>query len=239
MSQKNHIPTLFFIGAIVWAITNTGHEIIGHGGIAALLGYKALGVSTSFFIYDESVVSFWEGKAITAGGIFFNLCLAYISYSILKKGMLKSIHTTYFFWLLMSLNLFYSGSYIMGWFFGPTLDSASFIVGFESPTLLKAVLILLGILVVLIGFQISSATLEYLIDSVDKNEGRKISILTFYPYLAAITIKVLAGLMNQGSDKMLVILGSFGASGIFLVWVNFVRFWPYRKVSSAQWKSVV
>lgn len=44
MIQKNNIPTIYFIGAIVWAISNAGHEIIGHGLTCVLLGYKALGV---------------------------------------------------------------------------------------------------------------------------------------------------------------------------------------------------
>ena len=132
----------------------------------------------------------------------------------------------------MCFNIFYSGSYIMGWFFGPTLDSALFMVGFEYPIVLKITLSLLGLAVIILGFQVSSRTLYLIVDSKSNNLGKRLTTLTFYPYIAAITIKVLAGLMNQSDDKMLVVLGSFGATGIFLVWINFIRFWPNLKPSN-------
>lgn len=232
MKEKNHIATLFFIGVIIWAISNAGHEIVGHGLTCVLLGYKALGVSTSFFLYDEANVSFWDDKMILMGGTFYNLCLAAISYFLLKKQILKSTHTKYFFWVLMSLNLFYSGSYIAGWFIGPTLDSALLLKGFESQVMLKTILTILGLLIIFLGFRASSSTLGVIVDTKSENLGRKITTLTFYPYLAAIVIKMSAGLMNQSGDKMLILLGSFGATGVFLVWINFVRFWKINNLSS-------
>jgi len=231
MPQKNNIPTIYFIGVIAWAISNAGHEIIGHGLTCVLLGYEALGVSTSFLIYNEIEVSFWDNKLIIIGGTLFNICVFLFSYFILKKQIVKNIHLKYFFWILMSFNIFYSGSYIMGWFFGPTLDSALFMVGFEYPIVLKITLSLLGLAVIILGFQVSSRTLHQIVDSKSNNFGKRLTTLTFYPYIAAITIKVLAGLMNQSDDKMLVVLGSFGATGIFLVWINFIRFWPKLKPS--------
>lgn len=226
MNSKNNILMLFFMGVIVWAISNAGHEIIGHGLTCVLLGYDVLGVSTSFLIYNDLEVTFWDNKLIIIGGTLFNLCLAVISYFILKMSFLKSIYWKYFFWLLLTFNLFYSGSYIMGWFFGPTLDSALFMVGFEPQLILKILLVIIGLIVIIIGFQASSKTLNLIVDSYEDKIGKKISILTFYPYLAAILIKVLAGLMNQSGDTMLIVLGSFGATGIFLVWSNLIRYWP-------------
>lgn len=236
MKEKNHIATIFFIGVIVWAISNTGHEIVGHGLTCVLLGYKPLGVSTSFFLYDEVNVSFWDNKMILMGGTFFNLCLAAISYFLLKKQFLERIHTKYFFWVLMSLNLFYSGSYIAGWFIGPTLDSALLLKGFESQIMLKSIFTLLGLGLIFLGFRASSSTLGLIVDTKSENLGKNITSLTFYPYLAAIVIKMSAGLMNQSGDKMLILLGSFGATGVFLVWINFVRFW---KISNSSTEAVL
>ncbi len=232
LQKKNNIPTIYFIGVIAWAISNAGHEIIGHGLTCVLLGYEALGVSTSFLIYNEIDVSFWDNKLIIVGGTLFNICVFLFSYFILKSQIVKNIHLRYFFWILMSFNIFYSGSYIMGWFFGPTLDSALFMVGFESPVALKTTLSLFGLAVIVLGFQVSSQTLYLIVDSKSNSLGKRLTTLTFFPYIAAITIKILAGLMNQSNEKMLIILGSFGATGIFLVWINFIRFWPNLKPSN-------
>jgi hypothetical protein len=232
MIEKNNIPTLYFIGVVAWAISNAGHEIVGHGLTCVLLGYEVLGVSTSFLIRNETEVSFWDNKLIIIGGIVFNICISLFSYIILTKHVAKDIHSKYFFWLLLSFNLFYSGSYIMGWFIGPSLDSALFMVGFKPQMILKLILSLVGLAVIVLAFQISSRTLHFIVDANGSNFGKKITTLTFYPYIAAVTIKVLAGLMNQSDEKMLIILGSFGATGIFLVWINLIRFWPNLKPSN-------
>ena len=228
--QKINIATVFFIGVLAWAISNTGHEILGHGLASFLLGYESLGVSTSFFLFDDSNVLFWDDKLIIVGGTLFNIFLAIGAYYLLTKRNQASIHTIYFLWVLLNFNLFYSGSYVMGWFFGPTLDSALFMVGFDSIETLKVVLTLVGFSIVLLALHICSNTLHFVVNLHAENPGRKISILTFYPYLAAIVLKVSAGLMNPSDELMLIVLGSFGATGIFLIWMNLVRFWPYRQV---------
>lgn len=228
--QKINIATVFFIGVLAWAISNTGHEILGHGLASVLLGYESLGVSTSFFLFDDSNVLFWDDKLIIVGGTLFNIFLAIGAYYLLTKRNQASIHTIYFLWVLLNFNLFYSGSYVMGWFFGPTLDSALFMVGFDSIETLKVVLTLVGFSIVLLALHICSNTLHFVVDMHAENPGRKISVLTFYPYLAAIVLKVSAGLMNPSDELMLIVLGSFGATGFFLIWMNLVRFWPYRQV---------
>ncbi len=234
MSKIINIPTIFSIGIIAWAISNAGHEIIGHGLTSVLLGYESLGVSSSFFLHDDSNVLFWHDKLIIVGGTFFNILLAIGSYYVLTNRNIESIHTSYFLWVLVNFNLFYAGSYVMGWFFGPTLDSALFMVGFDSLEMLKIVLTLIGITIVLITLHVCSNTLHFVVDLNAEDVGRKISILTFYPYLAAIVLKVLAGLMNPSEEKMLIVLGSFGATGFFLIWMNLVRYWPYRRFGSQQ-----
>ena len=69
----------------------------------------------------------------------------------------------------------------MGWFFGPTLDSALFMAGFDPITMLKFVLTLLGFLIVLIAFHVSSSSLHFVVDLNTENPGKQITILTFYP----------------------------------------------------------
>jgi len=188
------ILTIIAIAVTVWAFSNASHEILGHGGVAVLLGYKPISVSTSFFMYDTSGDTFWGAKAVAGGATVVNLLIALISLLLLRSQKIKSPRTNYFLWLLMSVNLFYSGSYLIGWFIGPTLDWAMFLNGLEP---------------------------------------------LFLWTLGVTAVKVSAGFMNPDPDKMLIFWGSFGVSAFFLVWINFLRFWPFTKQTASSQKAAV
>jgi len=203
-----HIPTIIAIAIVVWAISNAGHEILGHGGTCVLQGYTPTHVSTSFFQCDTSGSTFWEDKALEAGGTVFNLALALVSLLLLRSQKINNPKTNYFLWILMSVNLFYAGSYVMGWFIGPGLDWAQFLNGLEPQLLWKLVLIAVGLMIIGFGFHLSRKYWE--------------------PFIGDS-----AGFMNPSPDKMLIFWGSFGVTAFFLIWLNFVRFWPFTKQTTS------
>jgi hypothetical protein len=228
-----HIPTIIAIGIVVWAISNAGHEIIGHGSVCVLEGYEPVRASTSFLHCEANGSTFWESKARMAGGTVFNLVLALLCLLLLRSRKVSNPSTNYFLWALMSVNLFYSASYVIGWFIGPTLDWALFLNGLEPQALWKLVLTAVGILILVVGFQVSRKELEPFIGDQEPERSRRMTVLTLIPYLAAIVLKVSAGFMNPSPDKMLIFWGSFGATAFFLIWLNFVRFWPFTKKTGA------
>jgi hypothetical protein len=232
-----HILTIIAIAIVVWAFSNASHEILGHGGVCVLQGYKPTHVSTSFFDCDASAATFWEDKARIAGGTVVNLAIALVSLLLLRSQKISDPRTNYFLWLLMSVNLFYSASYVMGWFIGPTLDWAQFLNGLEPLLLWKLGLIAVGLLILGFGFHLSRKYLEPFLGDQESERRRRMTLLTLIPYLTAIVVKVSAGFMNPSPDKMLVFLGSFGATGFFLVWINFVRFWPFTKQTTSSQKA--
>ena len=228
-----HILTIIAIAIVVWAISNAGHEILGHGGVCVLEGYEPVSVSTSFFHCDASGSTFWEDKARMAGGTVFNLALALLCLLLLRSQKINNPRTNYFLWLLMSVNLFYSASYVMGWFIGPTLDWALFLNGLEPQLLWKLGLTAVGLLILGVGFHLSRKYWEPFIGDQEPERRRRMTLLTLIPYLTAITLKVSAGFMNPSPDKMLIFWGSFGATAFFLIWLNFVRFWPFSKQTTS------
>lgn len=133
----------------------------------------------------------------------------------------------------MSVCLFYSASYVMGWFIGPTLDWALFLNGLEPLLLWKTGFIAVGLLILGVGFQLSRKYLEPFLGDQESERRRRMTSLTLIPYLTAIALKVSAGFMNPMPDKMLIFLGSFGATAFFLIWLNFVRFWPFAKQTAS------
>ncbi len=146
-----HIPTIIAVAIVVWAISNAGHEILGHGGVCVLQGYEPVRVSTSFFHCEASGSTFWELKARLAGGTVFNLALALLCLLLLRSRKVNNTRTNYFLWALMSVCMFYSASYVMGWFIGPTLDWALFLNGLEPLLLWKLGLIAVGLLILGLG----------------------------------------------------------------------------------------
>ncbi len=228
-NRKVHVPTIISIAIVVWAISNAGHEILGHGVACVLEGYEPVRVSSSFLHCDAIGSTFWEGKARFASGTAYNLILAVISLFLIRSGKVRNPKTNYFLWLLMSVNLFYSGSYIMGWFIGPTLDWTLFLKGLNPQFLWKLVLTAVGLLVLGAGFHLSRKYWEPFLGNHEPERRRRMTLLTLVPYLSAIALKVSAGLLNPSPDRMLIFLGSLGATGFFLVWLNFVRYWPLNK----------
>ncbi len=224
-----HIPTIIAIAIVVLVISNAGHEIIGHGGVCVLQGFKPTHVSTSFFNCDASGSTFLEDQARIAGGTVFNIVVALVSFLLLRSQKISNPKTNYFLWLLMSVNLFYSGSYLIGWFIGPGLDWAQFINGLEPQWIWKLVLTAVGLLILGVGFHLSRKYWGPFIGDQEPERRRRMTLLTLIPYLTAIAVKVSAGFMNPSPDKMLVFWGSFGATAFFLIWLNFVRFWPFTK----------
>ncbi len=231
------ILTIIAIAITVWSFSNASHEILGHGGVAVLQGYNPISVSTSFFMWDTGGATFWGAKAVNAGGVVINLLIALISLLLLRSQKIKSPRTNYFLWLMMSINLFYSGSYLIGWFIGPTLDWALFLNGLEPLFLWTLGVTAVGVLILVSGFHLSCKYWVPFLGDEESERRRRVTLLTLIPYLTIIVVKVSAGFMNPGPDKMLIFMGSFGVSAFFLVWINFLRFWPFTKQTASSQKA--
>ena len=163
--------------------------------------------------------------------------IALISLLLLRSQKINNPRTNYFLWLLMSINLFYSGSNLIGWFIGPTLDWALFLNGLEPLFLWKLGLTAVGVLILGSGFHLSCKYWVPFLGDEESERRRRMTLLTLIPYLTVIVVKVSAGFMNPGPDKMLIFMGSFGVSAFFLVWINFLRFWPFTKQTASSQKA--
>jgi len=210
------LPTMMAIGALVWAVSNGGHEIVGHGGACLAVGCEPTGVSSSFLFCDLGDQPGWKEDVVVAAGVLWNLLLAAFGAALARRSTLSAA-TRYFGWSLLAVNLFYTGSYIAGWFFGPTLDWAIWLEGREPPWAWRAALTATGLTLVAASFHVATRMWSPFLGGEGSASRRWRMALP--PYVAAILVKVAAGLLNTSDDRTLVLLGSFGATGIFLVWM--------------------
>ena len=111
MKEKtNSIVASAVTGMIAYMLTDTIHEVIGHGGTCLLIGQHINLLTSAFFRSSP-------GSFITdLSGPFANLLAGLIIYNILQNRLNGSLLSSYFLLTLMAYNLF--------WFSGTILQSA-------------------------------------------------------------------------------------------------------------------
>ena len=133
-SKKVDWLTVSAIAIIAYAALNITHEIIGHCGMALLMGTKCTVLSTTYVPLDPFPPA-WKYRIIVVAGCTANFIAAIVSLGLLHRlrerssapdgtrPLTQAVLTTgssrsgqpalrYFFWLLMSVNLFLASTYI-------------------------------------------------------------------------------------------------------------------------------
>ena len=126
MERQNSIDliTVVAIAIIAYAALNITHEIIGHCGMALLMGTKCTVLSSTYIPLDPFPPT-WKYRIIVVAGCAANFIVAIVSLGLLRARWLRAAPSPdlserernkpalrYFFWLLMSVNLFLASTYI-------------------------------------------------------------------------------------------------------------------------------
>ena len=81
--QSNiHLPTLVAIAIVSWVAVTVLHELVGHGGVCALVGGDPRAVSTTELYCLE--VSGWQYKAVASAGSIANLIAALFAFALAR-----------------------------------------------------------------------------------------------------------------------------------------------------------
>jgi hypothetical protein len=68
------VPTMIAVSTVAWALADVLHEVVGHGGAAALLGIPVRAVSTTIVFADGDLIqSMAAVRAIHASATVLNL----------------------------------------------------------------------------------------------------------------------------------------------------------------------
>src|SRR5258708_14815834 len=122
-------PNLLTIAAITIAATVIAdfiHEGLGHGGMCIATGGRPLALSTVYFECSA------ETRLVAAGGTLANLIFGALFWCA-SRAVKQSAPWRYFFWLLLTFNLFEAGGYFLFSGIGNIGDWTAVVAGWQPP----------------------------------------------------------------------------------------------------------
>lgn len=212
-------PDLFTIAAV--AITATViadfiHEGLGHGGMCVATGGQPLALSTVHFECSA------DTRLVAAGGTLANLIFGALSWGV-TRAVKQAAPWRYFFWLLMTFNLFQAGGYFLFSGIGNIGDWAAVTAGWRPAWAWCVGLVVLGTVAYFILFvPLSLRELDPFLGKDAEIRVRRARQLTLVPYLAAGVLSCVAGALNPVGPLLILIsaaAASFGGnSGLAWMW---------------------
>jgi hypothetical protein len=212
-------PDLLTIAAITVAaavIADFSHEGLGHGGMCVATGGKPLVLSTVHFECSA------ETRLVAAGGTLANLIFGALFW-VTARAVKRSASWRYFFWLLMTFNLFSVGGYFLFSGIGNIGDWAAVVAGWQPAWAWRVGLAALGIGTYFFVFvPLSLRELRPFLGKDAKIRVRRARQLTVTPYLTAGVLACVAGALNPVGPLLILIsaaAASFGGnSGLAWMW---------------------
>jgi len=105
-STKPSLLTIAAIAIVATVIANFIHEGLGHGGMCIATGGQPLVLSTVHFQCSA------DTRLVAAGGTLVNLAFGGLFW-VATRAVKQTASWRYFFWLLMTFNLFHAGGYFL------------------------------------------------------------------------------------------------------------------------------
>jgi hypothetical protein len=188
--------TICATSIVAGILTNILHEGVGHGLLALLTGAKS-GVLTTVAWSSTS-----DTRLVAAGGTLVNLAAALVFWIALRSAKHASMPTRYFLLITCAFNLFTGTGYFF--FSGVTNfgDWAAVISGLPLHWLWRALLVVVGACSYFIAAVIVGIGLVRYV-GIPRHEQGRLRRLTIVPYLTAILLASVAGLLNPLGMQLL------------------------------------
>jgi hypothetical protein len=218
-------PDLWTIAAIAIAATviaDVIHEGLGHGGMCAATGGRPLALSTVHF--DCSA----DTRLVAAGGTLANLIFGALFW-VAARAVKQTASWRYFFWLLMTFNLFEAGGYFLFSGIGNIGDWTAVVAGWQPAWAWRVGLTALGAVTYFLLFvPLCLRELRPFLGRDAKTRVRRARQLTLVPYLTSGILSCAAGALNPVGPLLILIsaaAASFGGhSG--LAWMSNLLYGP-------------
>jgi hypothetical protein len=215
-ATKPDLLTIAAIAIVAAVIADFIHEGLGHGGVCVATGGQPLVLSTVHFECSA------DTRLVAAGGTLANLIFGTLSWGAVR-AVKQSAPWRYFFWLLMTFNLFDAGGYFLFSGIGNIGDWAAVVAGWQPAWAWRVGLAALGIITYFFLFvPLSLRELRPFLGKDAKIRVRRARQLTLVPYLTAGVLSCVAGALNPVGPLLILIsaaAASFGGhSGLTWMW---------------------
>jgi hypothetical protein len=208
--------TVAAIAISATVITDFIHEGLGHGGFCVATGAQPLVLSTVHFQCSA------DTRLIAAGGTLANLVFGAVFWAA-ARAVKRAATWRYFFWLLMTLNLFDAGGYFLFSGIGNFGDWAAVVAGWQPQWAWRVGLVALGTVTYFLLFV--PLCLRELRPHIGKDAEIRVSRarqLTVVPYLTGGVLSCAAGALNPVGPLLILVsaaAASFGGhSGLAWMW---------------------
>lgn len=186
---KDDVLTIVAISLVAEMLSDVVHEGLGHAAVALLTGAKS-GVLSTVAWSSEG-----DSRLVAAGGTLANLAAALVFWIVLRRVTRGSVRLRFFLLTSLAFNLFAGTGYFF--FSGVTNfgDWAAVIAGLPAHWLWRSVLVVAGIpsyygAVLVVG----TGLVRYV--GVARSDLRRLRKLTWIPYISAVVLLSVAGLLN-------------------------------------------
>jgi hypothetical protein len=214
--------TVIAVGVMAYAGVNICHEIIGHCGMAMLLGTKCKVISSTY-IPLTTYLPMWKYNIIVAAGCTANFIFALVCFVLLRIRQPAQPTVRYFLWLLMCVNLFLPSTYIT---VAPIIkfgDSYILIHDLPGHLIWRSAVVLAGGAICWVSFRLCRTELSRLI-GVGGSAARSIAWQLVAPaYVAGGILTVTSALFSQLEAKWAQLEAVGGTFGV-TVWLLLLPF---------------
>jgi hypothetical protein len=221
-STKPDLLTIAAIAIAATVIADFIHEGLGHGGMCIATGGQPLMLSTVHF--ECSV----EPRLVAAGGTLANLIFGALFWGV-ARAVKQAAPWRYFFWLLMTFNLFEAGGYFLFSGIGNIGDWTAVVAGWQPAWAWRVGLVALGTVTYFILFvPLCLRELRPFLGNDAKIRVRRARQFTLVPYFTSGILSSVAGALNPVGPLLILIsaaAASFGGhSG--LAWMANLLYGP-------------
>jgi len=208
--------TVAAIAVCAAVITDVVHEGLGHGGMCAATGAQPLALSAVHFECSA------DTRLVAAGGTLANLVFGALSW-VAARAVKRAAHWRYFFWLLMTFNLFDAGGYFLFSGIGNFGDWAVVVAGWQPPWAWRLGLVALGTVTYFLWFvPLCVRELRPFIGKNAELRVRRARRLSVVPYFTSGVLSCVAGVLNPVGPLLILLsaaAASFGGhSGMAWMW---------------------
>ena len=214
--------TVIAIAIVAYAVANVCHEVIGHCGMAVVVGTKCKLISSTYIPLATEVPT-WKYNIIVAAGVTANLIAALVCLVLLRRQANLQPPVRYFLWLTMCVNLFLPSTYIA---VAPIIkfgDAYILIHKLPGQFFWRSAVALTGAVILLFSFMLCRTELSKLIGTGGPAARRIAWKLVAPAYVAGGIVTVASALFSQLEAKWAQLQAAGGTFGL-TVWLLLLPF---------------